>query len=501
MLKNNKIKPTKENPINRQQKVDGSQVLPVFNTCFHKTNSEHPGKDFGNLKEVQSPTQNKKGKQVKSSQPSQHVSYFSTDYKHHRNEIYKKLVFLNLVTSTLTIIVLAIYWGSFYNILDNLKDLKMLVVIGDENTVDGVPPIFGNAMEKILQHPQAKTIGDWHIYKESEFEELTQEESNTVMGEILKRVHQQLYWAAIYVKQNASYNYHHALVNGDTNYNASENTVAAYYESGRDNPIMKLYILPQIQQIENFWYDELPIITVQVVKNVTIKSEVQKKVFTQPLQFAMVDRAPYSQFILNAPLQIGIIQLIMVSFFQFNFFVQPHLIVEKSPVKRFHYLLYRYISSIASFFFFSLIFGLVSLAYQVDFTATYGKSGFLVYWSITFLTMCAVGLANEIVALLILPTYPPILGFWLVFWVIINVAPSYNAMTLTNNFYRYGYATPMYNGYEATKVVFFDLYKGKLGRNIGILIAWIIALSAAFPFALMRFSRLMGRRAAAVKPE
>ena len=98
--------------------------------------------------------------------------------------------------------------------------------------------------------------------------------------------------------------------------------------------------------------------------------------------------------------------------------------------------------------------------------------------------------------MLIIPIYPPLLGFWLNFWVIVNIAPTYNAVALTNNFYRYGYAIPIHNGYEATKTVFFDVYKGQLGRNIGILIAWIFVLTVVFPFVLKRFAKLMMKKAA-----
>ncbi|KAF6048281.1 hypothetical protein FOB58_003030 [Candida parapsilosis] len=70
-------------------------------------------------------------------------------------------------------------------------------------------------------------------------------------------------------------------------------------------------------------------------------------------------------------------------------------------------------------------------------------------------------------------------------------------MALTNNFFRYGYAMPIHNSYEATKTVFFDVYKGQLGRNFGILVAWVVMLSCVFPFAVMHFSKAMGKKAAA----
>ncbi|XP_003867604.2 Sng1 protein, partial [Candida orthopsilosis Co 90-125] len=91
--------------------------------------------------------------------PSQHVSFFSKEYKPHRMQIHKRFALINLLMATLILTALAIYWGAFYEISDKIKDLKILVVIGDENTIDGVSPVFGNAMEEILQRPQAKASG------------------------------------------------------------------------------------------------------------------------------------------------------------------------------------------------------------------------------------------------------------------------------------------------------------------------------------------------------
>lgn len=363
---------------------DDSSATPVYGDG-QMNSSSHEKQQTSPVRQPLAPLQGPLGQH-----PQQHVSFFSKEYKPHRLQIHKRFVLINTLMATLILTALSIYWGSYYNINDNLKELKMLVVIGDENTIDGIPPAFGNAMEEVLQRPQSKASGDWHIFKESEFKQLAEDHDNTIRGEIIRRVHHQLYWAAIYVKPNASYNYHQALVNGDTKYNASDNTVAVYYETGRDFLAMRLYVTPQLQKIQSMWFSEQPKILTQLSENVTIESTAQKQVFSQPIHFTMVDRIPFTNNVLSAPLQVGFIYMIIVSFFQFNFFAEPHQKVAKTPVKRIHYVAYRYISSLFSFFFLSLIFGLITLAYQVKFTATYGKSGFLVYWSIAFLTMSAV---------------------------------------------------------------------------------------------------------------
>ncbi|KAI5970359.1 hypothetical protein CANMA_000522, partial [Candida margitis] len=72
------------------------------------------------------------------------VSFHSSEYKKHRERIYIRFALIILSMATLLLTALSIYWGAFYEISDKVKDLKMLVVIGDENTIEGVPPVFGD---------------------------------------------------------------------------------------------------------------------------------------------------------------------------------------------------------------------------------------------------------------------------------------------------------------------------------------------------------------------
>lgn len=43
---------------------------------------------------------------------------------------------------------------------------------------------------------------------------------------------------------------------------------------------------------------------------------------------------------------------------------------------------------------------------------------------------------------------------------------------------------PSRNAYELLHVAYFDAYKGHMGRNIGVLLAWIVASNAVMPFML-----------------
>lgn len=55
---------------------------------------------------------------------------------------------------------------------------------------------------------------------------------------------------------------------------------------------------------------------------------------------------------------------------------------------------------------------------------------------------------------------------------------------------------PLHNAFEIYCVIFFNTYKGQIGRNIGIIIAWVVVLTALTPLVLIHFSKQMAKKAA-----
>ncbi|CAI5758523.1 unnamed protein product [Candida verbasci] len=428
---------------------------------------------------------------------SNSYSFFHSKLSTHRRKLGLKFLFNYLVLSIGVLGVFSIYWGSMYGRLDRIKNLRMLVVIDDMDTIDNIPPLFGDYLREVLQTDEAKIRGDWHIYNGTEFLEMArQHNGNNITQEIERQVHHQYYWSSIYVKPNATYNFFQALLQNNGDYNVSANSIVSIYETGRDFLNMNQYVTPSIQLIEKLFLTYQSNITERIVEDtdISINSRERRTLISTPFNFLYIDRIPYNDPVLVAPSQVGLIYMVILTFFNFNFFNEIHQSVVKLGVKKLHFLIYRYFASVLSYFILSLLFGLVTLAFQVDFTVTYGKSGFLVYWMIAFMTMLVVGFANEIMAMILIPTFPPLLGFWMLFWVIINISPTFTPIALSPEFYRFGYAMPIHNSYEATKTVFFDISKYQLGRNFGILAAWIVFLSCVFPFVVAYFGKTMGKK-------
>ena len=125
----------------------------------------------------------------------------------------------------------------------------------------------------------------------------------------------------------------------------------------------------------------------------------------------------------------------------------------------------------------------MAIAFQIPTSVAFGKSGFLVLWMFIFLYISATGVINEVVVLIIL-TFgkQQLIAPWMVFNIVANVSTTFAPFVLTPGFFRFGYALPMYNAYEAVKVVFFDTWKGHLGRNLGVLIIWIVVGNVSLLF-------------------
>ena len=158
-----------------------------------------------------------------------------------------------------------------------------------------------------------------------------------------------------------------------------------------------------------------------------------------------------------------------------------------------------------AYFFMSLSYSLISLAFQIPFANppgshtnvannpdAYGTGTFVVYWIINWIGMIALGLACENVAMVI---GQPWTAMWLIFWVISNVSTAFYSLDLAPKFYYWGYAWPLHNIVEASRSLLFDLHS-RIGLNIGVLLAWCVINTVLFPFAcqFMRWKMMRQKR-------
>ncbi|ODQ60768.1 hypothetical protein WICANDRAFT_89968 [Wickerhamomyces anomalus NRRL Y-366-8] len=329
-----------------------------------------------------------------------------------------------------------------------------------------------------------KQYGTWNIKNQTDFLSLATSHNNTIREEVIRQVHHQKYWGGIYVPQDITSNYYQALKTGDN----FTDSIEFIYESGRNPQGVPSYVLNIIQSLEKQF---VSIGSNSIINNLISElsnDEVSNLLTSNPqllssLWWSYFDNRPVFGSIVLGVVQIGLLYLLVLSFHQFNFAASTHQLIAKKLHTR-QYLLYHMVASQSAYLVMSLVYSLMTLAFQVPVNATFGRSGFLVEWAFVFLTMSALGSINENAAIQIFARYRPAIGFWIVFYMVTNVSVIFSPLVVMNNFFRYGYAMPMYQGNELLKVVFLNTYKGHMGRNIGILIAWIVVMNIILPFNL-----------------
>ncbi|KAH3674952.1 hypothetical protein WICPIJ_009397 [Wickerhamomyces pijperi] len=404
-----------------------------------------------------------------------------------------KFIKIQVLLACLIIGAFSLYWGALYDRPAHLVGLKMLVV-----NQDYYPDGIGSTVLDIIEQDYQKK-GTWTVLNSAEeiqdFFKIDDVNNHNISELVLTEVHHRHYWSGTYIFPNATENQIQYYQNNQVN--DTTPSVKFMYETGRDITSVTPYVVDTLQDIEG---DFIQRFYQGMAANLTQSLTIQQKAemvqsgtaFNLPY-FFYLDYRPYDNNVLLAPLQVGLIYLIISSFFLVNFFNDVHgiLIPYLRPG---WYLLYRIAFNHINFLFVSIFICSVSAIYQVDFTRAFGKGGFCVYWMTTYLTLAAVGGANENMALLIFAFDPKLLSFWLISFVILNVSPSFSPMALTNVFYRYGYSMPIHHSNEIYKVIFMNLWKGQLGLNFGVLCAWIVLNTLLLPFILVIVARQMAKK-------
>jgi len=170
--------------------------------------------------------------------------------------------------------------------------------------------------------------------------------------------------------------------------------------------------------------------------------------------------------------------------YAFVFFSDAHILLAPKLTWA-SFVFWRILAATISYFFLSLCYSLVSLAFQIDFTLKYGRGGFPLFWLLNFMGFASLGLATENVG----NTFgQKVLPFWLLFWVISNSSTAFFAIQLEATIFQYGYAFPLHNIVEATRTILNNA-AGNTGLNFGILAAWIVVGLLLFPFSCWVYQR------------
>lgn len=410
--------------------------------------------------------------------------------------------------------ILSIYWGALHHREYRVKNMKMLVVIDDSSfsstNSTTLQPLLGDAMKEMLQNnTYAGTLAHYVFGNNTELRASAEKHNVTLFGELTRKIHQQEYWAGFYINETASQLAFEALASG-TPLTELQYLVNVVYETGRHVSALSQYVLKNLRRLEALWLSDyvLRLVYAPMVQyyltadeqeslaNQTASLNSTSALLALP-RFNLIDHRPTSSSAALGPSELGLIYAQVFSFHQFNFSNELHANI-KEKLRFRHYLLYRIFFSQVNYLALLLVYALITIAFRVPVNVAFGDSGFLVLWFTMFLFISASGGLNENVGSMIMAFDKKVLlAPFMISNIVINITPTFAPFVLSPGFYRYGYAMPMYNAYEALKVLFFNTWPGHLGRNYGILVLWIGVTNISLCFALKFISDRAKRQFAA----
>lgn len=363
-----------------------------------------------------------------------------------------------LILAIFILAVLSLYWGVLFHVEQNISSLVVYVVDFDAQVAPytGLTPLVGPMItqmtDEMLRSP-APHLG---------YDSIPHSVFHSDPLEVREAVYNQKAWAAIVINPNATALLQQAVEQGNASYDPL-GACQVIYVVARDQETHNSYILPQLNELQievasafgKMWAG-------LVLQNDSISRanlQAVPQALNPAIGFSHFSLRPFSPAVAIPSLTVGLIYLIIISFFSFSFYMPIHMRFLSSeghpPLKFWQHIAWRWSSTIVIYFLVSLAYSCVSLAFQVPFanptaSATlsannpdaYGKGTFVVYWMINFLGMTSLGLTCENVTMVI---GQPWTALWLIFWVLSNVATSFYSLDLAPKFYYWGYAWPLHN--------------------------------------------------------
>ncbi|KAJ9616111.1 hypothetical protein H2204_014105 [Knufia peltigerae] len=409
-------------------------------------------------------------------------------------QVTKKWLCTIIIIMCFILSVLSLYWAVLFHAGKNLTAITVAVVDFDSAIApyESTTPLVGPFIER-LARTQAFRNGSlgYIIQPPSQY-------NNDPLA-VRQAVYEEHIWAAIIVNANATSLLQQAVAVGNESYDPL-GAGHIIVNSARDQNTYSDYIMPVLSQ---FRISATSIFAEQWIPSVLSNSSLSSATYSRCPQalnpavgFSTVDLRPFYPYQITPTITIGLIYLIIMALFSFSFFlpVYAEFLISRGhpPIHFWQLILIRLFATTCAYFFMSLCYSLVSLAFQIPFSDTsphvstetainhnaYGKGTFVVYWMLNWVGMYALGLASENVTMVV---GQPWTAFWLIFWVISNVATSIYTISLAPSFFRFGYAWPLYHIVKATRTLLFDTHS-HIGLNFGVLFAWCAVNTILYPF-------------------
>lgn len=357
--------------------------------------------------------------------------------------------------------VLSIYWGSLWSTPTHVHNLNGWVVDFDGSDV-------GQFVSRaVVASSGSPTTITWNAISANLFPNGAQDLEHAVVRNKV--------WAIIAINPDATETLNAAVVAADSVYTPNR-TITVYIAEARNENAYRAIIFQNIDTVlggvtESFNTQYIPSIPGKS-SNLTTLLVNAPGLVSQPISYTLIDARPFDIPVATAVEFVGLIYLLILSFVVATVHYAARVDVTHLEDRlTFTWLIIiRVVNPIIIYFFVSCFFSLLSLAFQVPFNRYYGSWGFVIYWMMCWLAMCALGGAVESMITILTPRFIPL---FLLLWIIVNVSVCIFPLQLLPRVYHYGYAMPFYNVQQTVRAILFGT-RDQMGLNFGVQIAWIV---------------------------
>ena len=257
--------------------------------------------------------------------------------------------------------------------VQNLSALQIAVVDFDGLVApysnSGITPVFGPAVVEAANAQLGSgepTLG-WMVIPASQFD------FDPI--KVRQAVYDETYWGAVIINANATYEATMALESGNESYDPT-GAAQVIIVSARDDTTVYDYLLPVLypflagatSEAGKAWASS-------VFSNSNLQANLAKvpQAVSPGISYAQYDLRPFFPYQAVPSESVGLIYLIILSFFSFSFYIPIYMRFMKPeghpPLKGLELVIVRYIGTQAAYFLLSLAYSLISVAFQIDFSS------------------------------------------------------------------------------------------------------------------------------------
>ncbi|GHJ90006.1 hypothetical protein NliqN6_6408 [Naganishia liquefaciens] len=443
------------------------------------------------------------------------VGLFDPSLKNERKSMFKMVLICFSLITVCAFTLLPVYFGAYYRQTENTYRLTCLILDLDSaaSTLSNSPlspslttgaytailgPLVTAGAQQYLtqvapndnstywslgyQFPSEETLSQFSLPLKDADGQIRYTPGVNASEWAMERVNNQDVWAVVIVNGNATMDALNAVSNGGQQYDPS-GAVTFIYTEARNFYAANQYIATQVVSLLNSATQQASRTHALTVLNqaaagvdggVNHLTTADPAALTYAFGYNEHNLQPEDQLAGEAATTAGAIYLIILTFlislvFKPTFEQVRHKLSAGSEVA------IKVLAPITGYFWVSLHYSFVSMAFRVDFTRKYGHIGFFLYWMLNWVTMTSLGLVMEfMLEVLGLPFFP----FFLLFWVIINVSVAFLDLAAIDHWYSYGFIMPVWNNVDGTKSIMFAT-KNHLLQNFAVNLAWCVIAGLA----------------------